>query len=375
VLWQMTSDPSPVARCEEWACLLDALKTAAFPAFTRESLGQAVLAAPAAIARWIALRAPALGTKPTLSLLVVGAETIDAADEGRWYQWLAMLLDAKQRVAVTLVGPELDIAFVSAARAHAPAVVARSCRMTLDDFLARENAGEFDLAVIFHPGFQKHRSWLGSSGLASLVRAGVEVIASSFEADEYEMDRWVLEAYGYGVDEPLINPFFLELGDEHTTVRWGRALWAIQSAPRPDYRVDEARLAALDTLTRMVMHSMTRQSVPTPPYGSAVELQSGSGTSMRVVHIFDNSFVDPASGAVSRLDANGELKQTGAIALTELAAYPAAGREIERAIWAAAIKERYLLPSGEDTVPRQSGAELAAGMLSAMRGRAARLFQ
>ena len=337
----------------------------------------AVLAAPAAIARWVAARAPALAQKTALSLLVIGAETTDAPDEGRWYQLLPELLDARCEVSITLVGPELDSDFASCAAAHAPRAAARAVRAALGEFLARHEPSQFDLAVVFHSGLQKHQGWLADAGFARLLAAGVSLIASSYEIDEYEMDRWVLECYGYRASsEPLLNPFFLELGNEQTRTRWGRALWQFEAAPAQGCAVDRERLAALDNLTRMVMHSMTEVGMPSPGYGAQVELQTGDGARRPVIHISDNRFVEAASGRMLQQDADGHLRETGSIPADVLACYPGAGaRDIERAVWAAGVKFRHLLESYPRRAASDAASATARGMLAAMRARAVGLFR
>ena len=340
-------------------------------------VASAVLAAPAAIARWIALCMPQLAAAPELAILVIGAETTDAPDQGRWYQLIPELLDLRCGIKVTLIGQELDTGFSSAAAAHAPAVAAQCHREALSEFLIGHPAESFDLAVVFQPGLQKHRDWLTGGGFARLIAAGLPVIGSSYEADEYEVERWVLECYGYRVSaEPVLNPFFLELSDLMTSVRWGRALWQIEAAPRPGSGVNQERLDALDTLTRMVMHSITQVRTPSSGYGTHVELRAANQKSMPLVHIFDNRFVEVATGKLSWLTAGGELREVGSLPAEAVASYPGtAAREIERAVWAAEMKSRYLLesyPSNADAVDAKAASR---GMLTAMREKAARLFK
>ncbi len=337
----------------------------------------AVLAAPVAIARWIAARAPELACKPALSLLVIGAETTDAPDQGRWYQLLPQLLDARCAVALTLIGPELDPAFASSAAAQAPPMPARCARVTLGEFLAQNERPQFDLAMVFHPGLQKHQNWLADGGFARLMTAGVPLMASSYESDEFEMDRWVLECFGYRASaEPLLNPYFLELGEERARVRWGRALWQVEAAPTPGHAVDKPRLAALDNLTRMVMHSMNRMGEPSPGYGVQAELEARPGARVPVIHVFDNRFVEMASGRLWHLAANGALQECGRVSPDVLLRYPgAAAPDLERAVWAAEVKSQYLLDSYPRHPPADAAAATARGMLAAMRDKAAALFR
>ncbi len=368
-----------ILRHDGWPGLIAELAARDGLSYLREipaSVASAVLAAPAAIARWIAAHAPQFAVAPSLSILVIGAETTDAPDQGRWYQLLPQLLDVQCEVKATLVGAELDTGFASTIAAHAPGAPAQCFRSGLAEFLSRHEMQGFDLAVVFQPGLQKHRGWLADGGFARLIAAGVPLIASSYETDEYEMDRWVLESYGYRVSaEPVLNPFFLELSDDRTSVRWGRALWQIEAAPPNGFIINTERLAALDTLTRMVMHSMTEVGTPSPGYGAQVELQASDGARKTLIHVFDNRFLDAASGQVLQLAADGELREAGSIPAAAMTRYPGvAARDIERAMWAADIKSRYLLES----YPKRAAADAAStakGMLAAMREKAASLFR
>ena len=368
-----------ILRHDDWGGLVAELAARTGLSHLREiplSVASAVLAAPAAIARWIAVRMPQLAAAPALSILVIGAETTDAPDQGRWYQLIPELLDAHCEIKVTLIGQELAMEFSSAAAAHAPETAAQRHRVALAEFLSKPQASTFDLAAVFQPGLQKHRGWLTAGGFTQLLAAGVPVIASSYEADEFEMDRWVLECYGYRASaDAVLNPFVLELGDDKTSIRWGRALWQIEAAPRPGTAANQERLDALDTLTRMVMHSITQVRMPSPGYGAQVELRAANGAIMSLVHIFDHRFVETATGKVSLLTPDGKLREAGSIPAAAVARYPAtARRDIERAIWAAEMKSRYLLASYPRQADAMNAETNARDMLAAMRDKAARLF-
>jgi len=370
----------PILKCSDWDELIAAV--AARPAYsalagTNPILAHAVLAAPAAVALWIARRMPHLLAERRLRLLVIGAETVDAVDQGRWYGIVPVLLGTDFETEVTLVGAELDPSFVSAAGGLAPSQPARCARLQLSDFLGRNRSPEFDIAVIFHPGLGKHRTWLEDGSFACLIAGGVQLVASAYEEDEFEMDRWVVESYGYAVQEnPVINPFFLDFDYEQTRVRWGRALWGFApSVPEAGFVPDAERLAALDILTRMVMHSMTHVDAPGPDPGMHLELKAQTGACMTFLHIFDNRFVDPATLDLLRLTPEGRLEKCGKLSGGELANYPGAGgRALERAIWAARIKAAYLLPSYPLPKNPVEPHDKAVEMYAALRSRAAKLF-
>ena len=79
----------PILQCADWPALIATLaKQPAWRGLDGLSLqlASAVMVAPAAIARSIALRAPQLAQRDELSVLVIWAESVDAVDRGRWYQ-------------------------------------------------------------------------------------------------------------------------------------------------------------------------------------------------------------------------------------------------------------------------------------------------
>lgn len=371
---------APVLRCADTAALVAALAThGEFGALAsaKPENAAAVLAAPAAVARGIAVFAPELAGREQLSILVIGAESTDAADQGRWYQTIGAMLGRDMQPAVTLVGSELDTAFQSSLAGVAPAASATCVRAQLADFLSAQPAVNFDLAVMFQPGFQKYRGWLEQSGLARLLGAGTRVMGTSYSTDEYEMERWVLECHGYGASEAcVLNPFYLDLGDAQSTIHWGGALWQVVSAPARDFCRDDARLQSLDVLNHMVLHSMTVAGAPSPPSGAIVELSAGDGKRLSLIHIFDRRFVDPASAVLYRLGNDGVLQMTGTLAAADLARYPRdTPRDITRAMWAADIKSRFLLAGYPASLREVDGVAQTRGMFDTLRARAADLFR
>ena len=376
----METDATPVLRSRNWDELIATV--AARPGFAvlagiEPSLARAVLAAPAAIALWIARRMPHLSGRQRLKVLVIGAETVDAVDEGRWYGALPALLGSGAGADVTLAGAELDPSFASPARALAPAQPARCVRARLAEFLAEEGSVEFDLAVMFHPGLGRHRGWLSDGSFTRLISEGVQLVASAYEEDEAEMDGWVAESYGYGVaGDPVLSPFFLDLDHERTSVRWGRALWGFSArVPATGQVPDGERLAALDTLTRMSMHSMTEVGVPGPDPGAPVVMQAQTGARVELIHVFDNRFADPASGSLLRLTPEGGLEACGTLSAAELAGYPGrGGRALERAMWAARIKAGHLLQTYPPSANRVTPEEKARDLVTTLYSRAAKLF-
>lgn len=356
-----------VAVCGDWAALLAALQArpvGAGLAAVPRALACAVLAAPVAIARWIAECAPQLAAQPELHILVVGAEKLDAVDQGRWYQSLPALLGVELAIRVTLVGEQLDAEASSPARAWAPQTPARLHTGSLASYLADFPADKHDLVFLFHPGFQKHQAWLRDASLAALVAAGAPPVVAAYEQDESEVDRWVVECHGYSTrNKLLLNPFYLDFSDAGSSVRWARALWQFgDRIPEPDAQVDHARLARLDQLTRMVMHSITLGNTPLAPYGAKVTLNASDGASRSLIYLFDEYFLDPAKAGVHALRA-GRLEHVATLPTTALADYPQEdATELARAVWSAAIKAQYLMQRYALPADEAAGHALARAM-------------
>jgi hypothetical protein len=358
---------SPVAACSDWDSLLALLQAqpsgAALTAAPKKLL-QAVLAAPVAVALWIAERAPQLARKSPLHVLVVGAEKLDAVDQGRWYQLLPVLLATDLDVRVTLVGDRLDAEACSPVRALAPRIPARLHEGSLASFLPAQGTGKQDLVFLFHPGFQKHRGWLGDASLAALVAAGALPVAVAYGQDESEVDRWVARCHGYSTHaETLLNPFWLDFSDAESEVHWGRALWQFGGqVPGPGVQVDHVRLAQLDQLSRMVMHSIALGNTPLAPQGTLVTLNASNGASRRLIYLFDEYFLDPECSDVLALRAGG-LQRVFTLPDTALADYPRSNaRDLDRAVWAAAIKAQHLMGHYDLPADDETGLVLARAM-------------
>jgi hypothetical protein len=94
---------------------------------------------------------------------------------------------------------------------------------------------------------------------------------------------------------------------------------------------------------------------------------------MSLIHLFDQRFVDPDNSKLLQLTADGQLESIGRLPALDLNQYPCGGDELERAIWAAGIKARFLLdtyPAGE-----VAGAAVAEEMFRAMQTRVDGLFR
>ncbi len=369
-----------IAECASWDALLGALLDhvpGTFIARVPRTVAQGVLAAPAAIARWIVERSPALGRRNVLEVLIVGAEKLDAVDQGRWYQLIPLLIGADMEVRVTLVGDRLDAGFSSPAIADAPRAAASCYRGSLAQFLTSSAARPYDLVFVFHPGLQKHRAWLSDASIETVVAAGAPVVLVSYEQDESEIDRWVAECHGFSTTgDVLLNPLFLDLTVGSSVTRWGRALWRLgPAAPGEIRRVDSEGLAALDDLAGMVMHALARSRVPLHAYGACVEFKASDGAGRGLYYVADEHFLDPADGRILAFR-GGQLLEAARASMHDVLAYPGKQKsDLERALWAARIRSRYmahLYPSATDEASRHA---LGRSMHASLENKVEELFR
>lgn len=367
----------PFAQMSDWSELIRVAAAHPGIASLRQAsldVARGVLAAPAAVAYWIAN-----SERPTpdaLRLLIVGAEKLDAVDEGRWYQLIPTLLGRPMEITVTLIGDRLNRRFDSPLHHSAPQIAAAMHVGRLADFFEEHGEPDVDVAFLFHPGFQKHRGWLEDGSLKRLHARGIPVVVLSYGADESEIERWVVGCHGFdSVAAPLLNPFYIDFSDARSTIHWARAMWQFWPRPGMQDAVDQARLDVLDVLGDMVLHSIDLGCTMRAAYGQTVELKFGSKGSRRFIYVFDDYLVDPGDGSLHGFEA-GQLVGVGTLIPADLLAYPGpTATDLARAVWAADVKSRYLL----DRYPRRiSSASLrsrARGMHADLEDKVDRLFR
>ncbi len=217
------------------------------------------------LARWIATEQPELIERNHLTLVIGGAETNDAADNGMWYTLMPLLLGRKSTLSISvhLVGlhygeiPEefkadfKQSVLASPWRKFLPNY-ATPHKMSLAQFYKTHSVEDIDAIMLFHPGFESHLDeWLSDDSLSLPVNAGVPVIASSYYNDEQTLDRILLEAYGFeAVGEAIDNPYRIESFNEQTFFSYD--FWRIGSAvPLPLKIRDQDRFNRATVLSRL----------------------------------------------------------------------------------------------------------------------------
>jgi hypothetical protein len=245
----------------------------------------------------------------------------------------------------------------------------------LAEYLATSAGVAHDLALVFHPGFQKHLGWLRDGSLARLIAAGTRVVAASYEYDEAQIDRRVAACHGFSsAGDALVNPFFLELGDARSQIRWGNVLWQLGSPPG-ERGIDEAGLAKLEQLSAMVMHSIARQLAPTAAYGTEALFSATDGTRRSLIYVFDDYFLDFDTRRLLAFR-KGSLDEIGSVSAADVRAYPGpATGDLDRALWAADIKARYLLDAYPEPLDDHAQQRLARSMYAELGARVDAIFK
>lgn len=308
----------------------------------REALRKA-LAPVLALATALEQYAPAMLLKERLRIAVLGAEWLDALDSGRWYSLLGPLLGRALSVEGYLVGPQLEsgsLGAVHALVAEAPAF--EGVRGTLQQFLEGKSR-PIDLAVIYQPGLDSDTALLVPPGPAPLLEAGIPVLGSSYSKDEFLMEREILHAFGYECDEPVDNPLALDLGREEA--RWGAVLWALKAARPPRSEPDREAVAAVQRLSRMLAHSKLQgMLIPLERLGDSFGIPRREGGERQMIYLFDAFYVARDSGDVFMVEGNALRPTEVHIPAVDMQAYPeAVDTGLDRALWAARLKEKYLI--------------------------------
>lgn len=329
---------------------------------TERAMLEAVLSAPASLAHWIVQRHPELVDKAHLRIVVLGAEFLDAFDDGCWYSLVPWLLgNENMRVDVALVGATLNGGnrFEGVHLPHrltkkgtpqllgprieallAPAVIAP---VTVRDYL-RKNGQDADVFAMFMPGFEEYHvkdegpQWLDEGQLSTLVTQTTAPIAAfSYARVEQATDVWVLRKFGFatkGLCTP--NPY---AGDEHPGGRWAGVAWEISHeyvpAPGPQDEAEEMffRFAKLQSM----WHDQ-RGEIVSDQIGAVVPTTlPGEGTPTMLVGLAGaGSWVDPVTGKTYETPHGKAIPLEYQISADVLAAYPGGelDKEFERIAWA-----------------------------------------
>ena len=243
--------PDPIImKYKEWKYLLAALKDnpkLSYICMGGDHVQKLVLAAPLAISSFILRYTPQLCDLEKINILVIGAKSYDALDNGRWYQLISDFCGFSFKVEATLVGP--DVFMENDRRTRLSSMVKTSypkaiiIKSRLED--AKIDLSSFDLFVFFQPGIECHqREWIEGE-LPLVAKSGKPIMVTTFNRDEYAMDVKYLKAYGYSVEgEPLENPFFIHLhGAVSGVSQWGHVLYKIAPVlPPSDHIVDTVTL-------------------------------------------------------------------------------------------------------------------------------------
>jgi hypothetical protein len=161
---------------------------------------------PIGMAFSLASLCPDLLKRPSLRLLVLGAELMEASS---LYELIPLFLGHPAlSLDVTLVGPSLPDLPLSGLFGHR-SVVPHCFVGSAADFLAAHPDSSFDVVFLPHPGLESHaREWLEGDEdvFASFLSQGVPVLGCSYARDEAAVDAEVFSLFGFSVSDAIQNP-------------------------------------------------------------------------------------------------------------------------------------------------------------------------
>ncbi len=261
---------------------------------------------------------------------IIGAELVDTGNGGRLYRCLEPLLGLDE-AEVYLIGPELQFEGDQCFKGR------------LEEYPAFREGRYPDVAVIFQPGFEEHTQLLESGDIRTLLRNGCRVIGSSYSEEEYLRDRLMARAYGYELSPASDNPYALDPAD--TGLHWGDRMWHFQGKTPTDEFTPDLQLAEdVRRLSRMVAHSRLHGSGHQPANpGYRFEAPDGKGGHRLMMHIMDGYYLDPSQGLIYGVQDGRLLRTNVSLSKPELQRIPRDEDPMTLALWAARIKDEYLM--------------------------------
>jgi len=348
-----------VEKHRDWRFLLREIQSFqkySFMAPFLANMQKLALSAPVALSKEIIHFAPELLQKPSLRVLVFGGELFDVADDGCWYGLVPVLCGADFLVKVAVVGPEIfdpgmrrTAMFSRISGCHAPAKM-HKCKFE-ESGLPLE---DFDLIVLFQPGFESDIDRIAPELFRRLVASGKPVLLSAYHEDEHAMDAKYLEAHGYVLEEKVVhNPFFLsdETIDPYGVTRWGAILWKVSGQLPPEGFVPDGKvLEEIDLISRLggdgFFRSMGREGKPGSRYrcGEIVMLSGSDGVRCEYVHLSDDVFANMSTGELVFSKA-GNTFSGGQLEPQEIESMPTKSAPLyDWLAWSARVKNARMRP-------------------------------
>ncbi len=310
-----------------------------------------LLKAPVAVAWWITTFAPELLARDHLDLLMVGVPGgPSAADEGRPYQLLPLLLERPQLAVdatVMLWPPEARFAprpkystpHISLDGQHG--VVARPATPfdgSLKHWLDGRSGKAPDLCLLMHPRFDERIAFFAQ--IRMLLEMGVVVGCFARGAEKVERDAWLLQAYGYDVTPAAQrNPWSRHRPELRGHGSWAAVGWQLKPAsiPSADYKIDEARLRRSYDAQQFLQHEFEVWN-PLQFIGIARPADGDVSADPELfVGLPDHHALSLRTGEVWALEPDKRVRVEGNVALPPevLATYPGeSAPAFERLLWA-----------------------------------------
>lgn len=272
---------------------------------------------PVAVLSWlIAKYAPQMREKPTLRVLIAGAELGDTAIEGMGYGMLPGMIASKATLQVDLVGDELSddstpfemlgtrmpamkTPFGPMLRGAYPGLRPRYTVGKVSQLMAEHPEHRWDVAIVASPGMEMHAaSWMAPGEFEAVVERSDVVFLCAYTAYDRLFDHLALQAFGFGDAEMIPDcPYSMKVD----------AVSAMYGFPsRIGKRTSPAREGALNQVDRYGQATMQ-----IPKYNGMDELLRPIGSRLpkvqrEVFALLGDLVVEPDANAVLLL-VDGDL--------------------------------------------------------------------
>lgn len=145
-----------------------------------------------------------------LKIVFVGASKLDFINNGVWFAMLkiAKLIPQDTNLDLTFVGPELEpdktVPSELGILSHRGYFNEKLCQ-----FLKHNKDKDFNMIVLFQPGFEMQTSLLDDGSLKRLMKKqkACKTFISSYASDEFDRDKLALNTAGFSVKLLGENPY------------------------------------------------------------------------------------------------------------------------------------------------------------------------
>lgn len=180
----------------------------------RKLLMKMPFAAPASLARL--LESLDLQEEDSVHVLIIGSEALDCASGGAFYQFVPIMLGLPfLNLHIELIGPLVDTTeFQNELGSNVTVSIFDGTLGEYADKIGESELIDFDLYVLFNPGFESHHEEFMSDDrpvFEKIVTTGNPVYFTSYSENEDARNQKFLFAYGFESDSPILNNVYFDM--------------------------------------------------------------------------------------------------------------------------------------------------------------------